>query len=72
MRSEIEADGFITPERYMEGSKPIKKKMTGRDVVLASLAQLDNCDLVDYVAYYMFGFETEIEFEEYLNKEVTE
>lgn len=72
MRSEIEADGFITPERYMEGSKPIKKKMTGRDVVLASLAELDNSELVGYVMYYMFGFDTEIEFEEYLNKEVTE
>lgn len=72
MRNEIEADGFITPKRYLKGSEPIEKKMTGRDVVLASLAKLDNCDLVDYVAYYMFGFDTEIEFQEYLDKEVTE
>ena len=70
MKNEIESDGFVTPERYIRSSKP--KKKTGRDVVLASLAKLDNCDLVDYVAYYMFGFDTEIEFEEYLNKEVTE
>lgn len=70
MKNEIEADGFITPERYLQGSEPIKK--TGRDIVLASLAQLDNSELVGYVMYYMFGFDTEVEFEEYLNKEVTE
>lgn len=70
MKNEIEADGFITPKRYLQGSEPIKK--TGRDVVLASLAELDNSELVGYVMYYMFGFDTEVEFEEYLNKEVTE
>lgn len=70
MKNEIEADGFITPKRYLQGSEPIKK--TGRDVVLASLAQLDNSELVGYVMYYMFGFDTEVDFEEYLNKEVTE
>ena len=72
MKNEIEADGFITPERYMEGSKPIKKKMTGRDVVLAFLSQLNVCDLAGFLSCNSFGFETEIEFEEYLNKEVTE
>lgn len=72
MKNEIEADGFITPKRYLKGSEPIEKKMTGRDVVLASLAKLDNSDLVGYVSYYMFGFDTEVEFEEYLNKEVAE
>lgn len=71
MMNEIEADGFITPERYTKTTKTAKK-MTGRDKVFASLAMLDNCDLVDYVAYYMFGFDTEVEFEEFLNKEVTE
>lgn len=70
MKNEIEADGFITPKRYLKGSEPIKK--TGRDVVLASLAELDNSELVGYVMYYMFGFDTEVEFEEYLNKEVAE
>lgn len=70
MKNEIEADGFITPERYLQGSEPIKK--TGRDIVLASLAELDNSELVGYVMYYMFGFDTEVEFEEFLNKEVTE
>ena len=54
----------------MKGSEPIKK--TGRDVVLASLAELDNSELVGYVMYYMFGFDTEVEFEEYLDKEVEE
>lgn len=70
MKNEIEADGFITPKRYLQGSEPIKK--TGRDIVLASLAELDNRELVGYVMYYMFGFDTEVEFEEYLNKEVAE
>lgn len=70
MNNEIEADGFITPKRYLQGSEPIKK--TGRDIVLASLAKLDNSELVGYVMYYMFGFDTEVEFEEFLNKEVTE
>ena len=70
MKNEIEADGFITPKRYLQGSEPRKK--TGRDVVLASLAKLDNSELVGYVMYYMFGFDTEVEFEEFLNKEVTE
>ena len=70
MNNEIEADGFITPERYVKGSEPRKK--TGRDIVLASLAKLDNSELVGYVVYYMFGFDTEVEFEEFLNKEVTE
>ena len=70
MKNEIEADGFITPKRYLQGSEPIKK--TGRDIVLASLAELDNRELVGYVMYYMFGFNTEAEFEEYLDKEVTE
>ena len=54
----------------MKGSEPRKK--TGRDIVLASLAKLDNSELVGYVMYYMFGFDTEVEFEEFLNKEVTE
>lgn len=72
MRNEIESDGFVTPERYITKNETKKTARTGRDVVLASLAKLDNCDLVGYVAYYMFGFDTEIEFEEYLNKEVTE
>lgn len=70
MNNEIEADGFITPERYVKGSEPRKK--TGRDIVLASLTKLDNSELVGYVMYYMFGFDTEVEFEEFLNKEVTE
>lgn len=70
MKNEIESDGFVTPERYIRSSKP--KKKTGRDVVLASLSKLDSCDLVDYIAYYMFGFESEIEFQEYLEKEVTD
>lgn len=70
MKNEIEADGFITPKRYLQGSEPIKK--TGRDIVLASLAELDNSELVVYVRYYMFAFNTEVEFEEFLNKEVTE
>jgi len=70
MKNEIEADGFITPERYVKGSEPRKK--TGRDIVLASLAELDNSELAGYVMYYMFGFDTEVEFEEFLNKEVTE
>ena len=71
MMNEIEADGFITPERYTKTTKTAKK-MTGRDKVFASLAELDNNELVGYVMYYMFGFDTEVEFEEYLNKEVTE
>ena len=71
MKNEIEADGFITPERYTRTNKTAKK-MTGRDVVLASLAKLDNSELVGYVMYYMFDFDTEVEFEEYLNKEVAE
>ena len=70
MNNEIESDGFITPERYVKGSEPRKK--TGRDIVLASLVKLDNSELVGYVMYYMFGFDTEVEFEEFLNKEVTE
>ena len=70
MKNEIEADGFITPKRYLQGSEPIKK--TGRDIVLASLAELDNSELVGYVMYHMFGFDTEVEFEEYLDKEVEE
>ena len=70
MKNEIESDGFITPKRYLQGSEPIKK--TGRDIVLASLAELDNSELVGYVMYYMFGFDTEVEFEEYLDKEVEE
>lgn len=70
MMNEIEADGFITPKRYLQGSEPIKK--TGRDIILASLAELDNSELVGYVMYYMFGFDTEVEFEEYLDKEVEE
>lgn len=69
--NEIEADGFVTPDQYVQTTKTAKK-MTGRDVVFASLSKLDNCDLVGYVDYYMFGFDTESEFEEYLNKEVTE
>ena len=40
MKSEIEADGFITPERYTKGSKPIEKKMTGRDVVLLTICSV--------------------------------
>ena len=71
-KNEIESDGFITPDRYTTKSERKKSGKTGRDVVLASLAKLDNCDLVDYVAYYMFGFDTEIEFQEYLDKEVIE
>ena len=72
MKNEIEADGFITPKRYLKGSEPIEKKKTGRDIVLTSLAELDNSELVGYVIYYMFGFDTEVEFEEYLSKEVAE
>lgn len=68
-KNEIEADGFVTPDCYIEQKK---SKKTGRDIVLASLAKLDNCDLVGYVAYYMFGFDTEAEFEDYLGKEIVE
>lgn len=70
MKNEIESDGFVTPERYIKSSKP--KKKTGRDVVLAFLSQLNVCDLAGFLSCNSFGFKAEIEFEEYLNKEVTD